>query len=263
MNKIYILGHKGFIGQRVAERLPIGHLVFLSREDFTKICNNESIISFHANDRLINLAWDHLDNFNSVSHLSEVLPAHIQFYENAFKMGLKNVTAIGTCVEYGKVEGELDEALVTSPVLPYAIAKDALRKYLEFKKTKLDFSFNWIRLFYIYGEGQPERTIYQQLLLAIKAKKETFDMSPGQQKRDYLHVNHVSEIIAKVALGEQSYGIINCCSGEPIKMVDFIQQRLTELGQSLELNLGKYPYPTYEAFEFWGSTKKLQRFNLI
>jgi dTDP-6-deoxy-L-talose 4-dehydrogenase (NAD+) len=258
MRTVYILGFNGFIGKNVIEYLKSESLFYISRDDFNKIIQGELFFYFRPEDVLINLAWDNLDNFRTPLHISDILPAHIRFYDNVLKMGLQNITAIGTCVEYGMVEGELHEDLPSNPVLPYAIAKDSLRRYIDFKKIDFKFNFNWIRLFFIYGEGQPERTIYSQIKEAVESGKESLDMSYGLQKRDYLHVSTVAEIISRIALSEKSNGIINCCSGRPITLLEFVHERLGEFKYNLKLNLGKFPYPKYEAFEFWGSVEKLK-----
>lgn len=257
MRTIYILGHNGFIGKSLMGLLSNEKVVFFTREDFKRISSNEKIIDFMPKDVFIDLAWEHLDNFQSSLHLIETLPAHIGFYNSLLKMGIKNVTSLGTCVEYGTREGELNEDMASDQILPYAIAKNSLRSYLEFQKTKTDFSFNWIRLFFLYGDGQPKRTIYSQLIEAIENKNDFFNMSLGMQKRDYLHVAEAAKIISQVALSGKNCGIVNCCSGKPISMLDFVKTRMEELGGNLVLNLGKYPYPIYEGLAFWGSRKKL------
>jgi nucleoside-diphosphate-sugar epimerase len=260
VGNIYFIGHRGFIGQQVVPLILNNRGIFLSREDFENISTGQKHIDFSPDDILLNLAWDNLDNFRSPLHLTQTLGEHIRFYNSVLGMGLKNITTIGTCLEYGVVEGELEEELHSNPSLPYSIAKDSLRKYLDYQKNNGDgFNFNWIRLFYVYGEGQSKRTIFGQLVEAVEKKSEVFDMSLGKQKRDYLHVRDVASIIYQIANGHESHGIVNCCSTSPVEMVDFVNQRLKEFGYVMKLNLGKYPYPTYEGMNFWGSVKKLNR----
>ena len=256
MRTIYVVGGNGFIGKILLEHISKEKVSLISREMFKKIALNELNYSFNAADILIDLAWDYLDNFQSPLHLTEVLPLHIKFYDRVLEMGLKNISSLGTCLEYGVREGELEESAPSDPQITYAIAKDCLRRYLEYKKTKINFNFNWIRLFYIFGDGQPERTLYRQLKKAVEDNQEVFDMSSGLQKRDYLHVSVVAQKIAQVALSDKSCGIINCSSGNPITVLSFVNDRLHELGSSLKLNLGKYEIPKHEAFEFWGSVEK-------
>jgi dTDP-6-deoxy-L-talose 4-dehydrogenase (NAD+) len=52
-------------------------------------------------------------------------------------------------------------------------------------------------------------------------------------------------------------GIINCCSGKPITVEQFVRNYLKKIEKNIKLNLGYYPYPDYEPMEFWGDTAKL------
>jgi dTDP-6-deoxy-L-talose 4-dehydrogenase (NAD+) len=38
-----------------------------------------------------------------------------------------------------------------------------------------------------------------------------------------------------------------------------VNDQVRKSGKNIELNLGYYPYPDYEAMSFWGDNKKLQQ----
>jgi dTDP-6-deoxy-L-talose 4-dehydrogenase (NAD+) len=170
--------------------------------------------------------------------------------------GIQKIVVTGTCFEYGMQEGALDESLPTFPNNPYAIAKDTLRRFLEFKKTRHRFDFLWLRLFYMYGEGQSANSIIPQLEEALAKGEKSFNMSGGEQIRDYSPIEEVAEMIVKAALKKESYGIFNISSGKPIKLRNFVNNYLKTIGKDIELNLGYYPYSTIEPMEFWGCNKK-------
>jgi dTDP-6-deoxy-L-talose 4-dehydrogenase (NAD+) len=52
-------------------------------------------------------------------------------------------------------------------------------------------------------------------------------------------------------------GIINCSSGQPITVKQFVINYLTQINKNIQLNLGYYPYTDYEAMHFWGDNNKL------
>jgi dTDP-6-deoxy-L-talose 4-dehydrogenase (NAD+) len=116
----------------------------------------------------------------------------------------------------------------------------------------------WVRLFYIYGEGQSEQSLLSQLENAIRKGKKRFNMSGGEQLRDYLPVERVAEYIVKIAVQSRVKGIINCCSGDPISIRKLVEDYLEKQQKSIHLNLGHYSYPDYEPMAFWGCDKKLQ-----
>jgi nucleoside-diphosphate-sugar epimerase len=116
----------------------------------------------------------------------------------------------------------------------------------------------WIRLFYMYGEGQNSNSLLSQLQSALDRGDRVFNMSPGDQLRDYLEVTKVAEYITRIATQTKETGIINCCSGEPISVRQLVADYLKAKGKDIELNLGFYPYSDIEPKSFWGDPKRLK-----
>ncbi|MFT4152589.1 NAD-dependent epimerase/dehydratase family protein [Parafilimonas sp.] len=214
---------------------------------------------FNRPDIIIHLAWEGLPNYKSSFHTEINLPGHKALLENLIRHGLKSVAVTGTCLEYGMQEGCLSEDMQTYPSSCYAIAKDELRKYLEELQQQYSFSLKWVRLFYMFGKWQSPNSLLSQLDKALQNGDTVFNMSGGEQTRDYLPVTTVAEIIVKLALQRRVEGIINCCSGKPVSVKDFVENYLHEIGKTIKLNLGYYPYTDYEPMHFWGSTKKLNK----
>lgn len=283
MKKILVTGATGFIGRHVLEYLlkgkyPENYLILASssneqkaREtpwfdkvkyfpfDFKNIQSQKNYYSFFSEpDIMIHLAWEGLPNYKSSFHLDENLPRHYAFLKNMIKNGLADLTVTGTCLEYGTQEGMLKEDLLSFPSNPYAKAKNELRKLLESLEQSHSFSFKWIRLFYMYGEGQSPNSLLSQLEKAIETNKTVFNMSGGEQIRDYLKVEKVAEYIVKIALQKKVEGIVNCCSGIPITVKEFVENYLRQKNKRIKLNLGFYPYPDYEPMKFWGNNSKLK-----
>jgi nucleoside-diphosphate-sugar epimerase len=144
------------------------------------------------------------------------------------------------------------------PANPYAIAKDSLRRFLEELHKKYPFVLKWARLFYMYGKGQNPNSLLSQLESAISMNAVEFNMSGGEQVRDYLPVEQVAENIVKIALQQKVTGVINCSSGEPVMLKDFVKNYLDKNNKKIRLNLGYYPYTDYEPFRFWGDNTKLK-----
>ncbi len=211
---------------------------------------------FMKPDLVIHLAWDNLSNYNDLTHIEKNLLNHYSFLKNIIENGLLNLSCIGTCLEYGLQNGELSEDFVTNPITTYGLAKDSLRKFLQSLQNEYTFNLKWIRLFYMYGEGQSPNSLYSQLNSSIINKK-TFNMSKGDQVRDYLDINQVVKNIIQISLQNKVLGIINCASGIPITILDFIKKILLIKKSNLSLNIGYYDYPKYEPFSFWADTKKL------
>lgn len=279
MKKILVTGASGFIGNYVImELLKANFQVIASSSNYLNIQNkpwkdkveyipfNFSNYSpdtnyysfFQQPDIVIHLAWEGLPNYKSLFHFEENLPTHYSFLKNLITNGLQDLTVTGTCFEYGFAQGRLSEEMKTDPANSYAIAKDSLRKFLAQLQSLHPFSFKWTRLFYMYGKGQNEKSLFSQLDKAIEEGQKTFNMSGGEQIRDYLPVEQVAIYIRAIATQQAVDGIINCCSGQPIKLKDVVDNYLKEKKANISLNLGYYPYLDYEPMEFWGDNSKLR-----
>jgi nucleoside-diphosphate-sugar epimerase len=209
-----------------------------------------------AASEMIHLAWGGLPNYMSCHHLDVELVNQIKFVRTAIECGIANLTQTGTCFEYGARSGALKEDMTCEPNNPYGFAKLALLRYVEFLRTELPFDYKWLRLFYMYGEGQSPTSLYSLLCAAYARGDKTFDMSLGHQLRDF---SPVSEIVAKiVALHEceAADGVYNVCSGRPVSVRQLVESWAAELGYDVTLNLGKFPVPDYEPLAFWGSDTK-------
>ncbi|MCX5796845.1 MAG: NAD(P)-dependent oxidoreductase [Elusimicrobia bacterium] len=212
---------------------------------------------FGRPDVLIHLAWAGLPNYKELFHFEQNLFNDYRFIKSMIGAGLQRLVVTGTCLEYGLQEGMLQEDGITMPSTAYGIAKDSLRKFIEQLSAHSKFNFNWVRLFYLYGEGQPSHALLPQLDAAIRRGDTEFNMSAGQQQRDYLPVAEAAANIVRIALQDRILGTINNCSGVPISILDFVKARLAERRASIRLNLGHHCCPDYEPMRFWGSTRKL------
>lgn len=280
MKKILVTGATGFIGNYVIEELLKHDVEIVATSSNAEKAKNQIwfndvkyiqfdfadfdpltnyYLFFNQPDILIHLAWEGLPNYQSLFHTEKNLPKHKALLEDLIRHGLKDLTITGTCLEYGIQEGCLSEDMPAFPSNPYAEAKNSLRIFLEQLQQRYTFSFKWIRLFYMYGKGQNPNSLLSQLEKALNNGDKIFNMSGGEQIRDYLPVLTVAEYIVKVALQTQVEGILNCCSGVPVTIKQFIQQYLKSTGQTIQLNLGYYPYTDYEPMHFWGSIEKLSK----
>ena len=210
---------------------------------------------------LIHLAWNGLPNYMSPHHFETELPRHFRFLKTMVAAGLPSVLIAGTCQEYGMQFGPLSEDLQALPGTPYSHAKDALRRQLEFLKATRPFELTWARLFYLYGEGQPKSSLYRQLKDAVLRGEPTFNMSGGEQLRDYLPAAEAGRMIVRLAMADRGKpGVVNICSGQPISLRRLVEQWLLAHDWNIRLNLGHYPYPDHEPMAFWGDRLRLDRF---
>ncbi|MET0845985.1 MAG: NAD(P)-dependent oxidoreductase [Pseudomonas sp.] len=210
-------------------------------------------------DALAHLAWPGLPNYQALFHFEHNLTADYRFIKGAVEAGVSQVLVTGTCFEYGLQSGPLSEQTAPQPSNPYGLAKNTLRLFLENLQRVQPFTLQWARLFYLHGEGQNPNSLLAALDRAIDAGDDSFNMSAGEQLRDYLAIETAARHLATIVQRREFDGVINCSSGQPVSVRALVEQRVQECGASIRLNLGHYPYPTHEPMAFWGVTDRLQQ----
>ncbi|MDQ2854167.1 MAG: NAD(P)-dependent oxidoreductase [Chloroflexota bacterium] len=274
--KVAVTGAGGFIGRHVVAQLERhGNPLTLVLRPGSKASDTQSRHQWVQMDianpppdsydrmgepeALIHLAWGGLPNYASPHHLEQELPAQRSFLEGLLAAGLGSLTVTGTCLEYGMQSGALREDMPTAPVTAYGQAKDELRMRLEQLRRDRAFNLTWARLFYLHGEGQAPGSLLPLLEAAIARGDAAFDMSGGEQQRDYLPVEEAAHYLVELALNGMDNGVVNVCSGRPISVRELAESLVAKRGSPIRLNLGRVPYPDYEPMVFWGDRSKLDR----
>ncbi|MGE3541416.1 MAG: NAD-dependent epimerase/dehydratase family protein [Candidatus Tectimicrobiota bacterium] len=274
--RVLVIGATGFVGQHVVSTLLAqGHTVtavarniararqfpwfdqvrFLACDIYQLPANPAKV--FGPAEAVIHLTWPGLPNYQELFHFEDNLPADYAFLKALVHAGYDHLLVTGTCLEYGLQSGCLSEEMLCQPTTAYGLAKDTLRKFLTKLQETMPFFLQWVRLFYMYGQGQNPRSLLAQLDAALQQGETHFNMSGGEQLRDYLAVEDVARTLVSLAVMRKCSGIFNCCSGQPISVRRLVEQRLEQQGKTITLRLGYYPYPEYEPLAFWGSRQKL------
>jgi len=274
--KIAVTGANGFIGRHVVAELtkfPVDVIAAVRQK--TAWCIDTERVKFvelnisHAEpsavkilgnpDVLIHLAWGGLPNYQSLHHFEQELPTHYQFLKQLVTSKIKSLVIAGTCFEYGMHSGPLSESFYPQPTNPYGFAKHVLHQQLAFLQKIQAYSITWARFFYLYGSGQAENSLFSQLSKAVNRGDKVFNMSGGEQLRDYLPVSEAAEKLVALALMRSDFGAVNICSGKPLSIRTLVERWVAENNWNIALNLGHYPYPDYEPMAFWGDCSKLQK----
>jgi dTDP-6-deoxy-L-talose 4-dehydrogenase (NAD+) len=276
--KILVTGSSGFIGKRVVERLTKDTQNSVIRthrnEEWKQNLKNGSAQHVYFNlrdissadftscgspDMVIHCGWDDYRNVHSLDHIGVNFFNSYHWLKRLVEEGLSNIVCIGSAFEYGLTNGELGEELDTKPTTSYSLAKDSLRKSLELLSMENNVTFKWLRVFNVFGIDQHPKTLFGLLDSAILEKQRTFKMSGGEQLRDYIDIDVLAEMITTVALQDEINGVINCCSGNPVSIRKLVEQYLNDRGVSMELELGFYPYASYEPMSYWGGVEKVEK----
>lgn len=275
MLKVAVTGASGFIGKYVLEELshyPQVEVIAIVRDKFKLVESGRlKVVELDISDSeiddyerinkpqiMIHLAWQGLPNYKSLHHFETELPIQYKFLKGMISGGLPSLLVTGTSLEYGLQGGMLSEWINPSPCTTYGYAKYALSKQLAFLQKDYVFNLTWARLFYMYGDGQPKSSLLPQLIESVNRGDEVFNMSGGEQLRDYLHVANVARLIVQLAFKSQDLGVVNTCSGKPTSVRNLVESWLRYNNRNIELGIGVYPYLDYEPMAFWGDNSKLK-----
>ncbi len=209
-------------------------------------------IEVPKNATLIHCAWSNVKDIHSLKHIEENYINNYFFIKNMINKGIDKIVITGTCFEYGLQQGSISADAETKPNDAYSLAKDNLHKSLRLLQNKNNFNLIWLRLFYMYGEGQNKNSIIPLFDAALERGDKIFNMSPGDQLLDYLNIEEVSQkIIDKL---DMVNGTFNICKGEPILLRNLLEQRMKQKGKYIKLNTGYYDYRKGENTRFWGES---------
>ena len=272
--KIAITGATGFIGRHVRSVLvKTDHVVVLVVRNVKKVgdraANEEIVVAdlsqartdwfelFGKPDAVLHLAWGGLPNYMDSYHVDVELPMQLKFLQALIDSGLKKLVVAGTCYEYGLSSGAISESQMTNPNTPYGIAKDSLRKALFEIRSKKDFELTWARVFYPYGEGQSENSIYSQLTKAISGDEKEFAMGSGVQMLDFIQVTRVAKVLRTFVTETKGVGLINVGSGEPQSVIEFVKKLIYHFESNIVPRVGAVADREYESLSFWSDNDLL------
>ena len=128
--------------------------------------------------------------------------AVLGLFEQARQAGIKRFIVAGSCFEYGHSGERYSEIPSDAPLEPtnsYAASKAAasiaLRQWAEEKQLSLEI----LRVFHVYGEGESETRFWPSLRRAAFAGQ-SFQMTKGEQIRDFQPVNDVASVFISRAM---------------------------------------------------------------
>lgn len=143
------------------------------------------------------------------------------------------------------------------PVCLYAATKQALEVILRFFSAADGLQVITLKLFDTYGPNDRRGKLLASLK-RIAAEGKTFDMSPGEQLLDLVHVADVVEcfllaadrLAAGLVAGMEEYAV---SSGAPLRLRDLVDLFGRVAGSELRINWGARPYRPREVMVPWST----------
>lgn len=263
MRKAIITGATGAIGTALIKELiehDIEVLVF-TREDSKrnenipkhklvkiKYCSLEEISTVENDigydfDVFYHLAWSGTTGSgrNDLLLQEKNVEYALDAVRCAKRFGCKKFIGIGSQAEYGRVDVPLRSDTPCHPENEYGKAK--LKTGIRVKELAHDLGmeFNWVRVLSVYGPNDNANTMVSYLIETLK-KKETPDLTAGEQVWDYLYSGDAAKalrLIADKGVDGKTYVL---GSGEEKTLKQYIEEIRDCVSPDTELGFGRRPY---------------------
>lgn len=272
--KIFVTGATGFIGSHFlnqahqaghelvalrrsetsAPKVPVpGEVVWLTKEmDKLTSCDFDSV------DVLVHLASPGVSPQKAT--LEELFYWNVSVLGNimqsAAEANVRRFVIAGTFAEYGRSADRFDPIPPDAPLLPtydYAASKAAAFQLTHALAVSRGLELAYLRIFSAFGEGQHPQNFWPALMAAAQSGK-NFEMTPGEQVRDYLPVEEVARQFLSWSVTEpllKGYPTVrNIGSGKPVTMREFAEFWWKHVEAKGSLLVGALPYRENEVMRF-------------
>ncbi|MDB2677764.1 NAD-dependent epimerase/dehydratase family protein [Gammaproteobacteria bacterium] len=273
MDKLLLLGGHGFLGSHILSKLiDLNYEIHVvgrnssedSQEDY--IFHNINLCSISDVQKKLPSNFQYIINVSgSIDHSNyfyggkAIFESHFLAVKNIIdhidRSHLKKFIQIGSSDEYGSSQKDTNESLVCEPFSPYSLGKLFASNFISYLGKYEDFPGLTFRPFLFYGNGQKLDRFLPSLISACIANKK-FDLSPGEQIRDFCHVKDIVDAILisldiDLPLGE----IINLGSGDGISIKEMVL-KVQELVGAGKPSFGSLSYREGENMHLVANTNK-------
>jgi len=271
--KFLVTGANGYIGQHVVAHLleqPDTQVIaadlantgidpraeFLSVDIFSG--DPDLYTRLGSPDVCIHLAWRDGFNHRSEYHIQSI-PQHFTFIRTLLAGGLKQLAVMGSMHEVGYHEGMISEQTPCNPSSYYGIGKNTLRQVCLLLGKEFGAVIQWLRAYYLYGDDLKNHSVFTKLSEAAARGDRSFPFTSGLNQYDFQTIDELARQIAAVVQQTEVQGIIECCSGQPVRLKDKVEAFIAENGYTIELAYGAFPDRPYDSPAIWGDPTKIRQ----
>jgi nucleoside-diphosphate-sugar epimerase len=174
-----------------------------------------------------------------------------------YQAGGMRAVGIGSCSEYAETHADCtEEGTPLAPGTRYGEAKAAMYFALR-AAARGRGSWAWARLFFPYGEGEPDGRFIPSVIEALLAGTPV-DCTHGAQLRDFVHVEDVAQACATLAAGEAS-GAYNIGTGRAVSLREVAAEIVAQLGRGELVRFGSRQAPAYDPARVVANVDKVRR----
>jgi nucleoside-diphosphate-sugar epimerase len=275
--RILLTGATGFIGSHVARRLvgeghdvtaivrpganrwrlaDIEPALSIVEGDLAGFSGMVSRIRPRRPDICIHLAWQGWSGKAEAEANLSSLGISLEVLRMMGDLSCRRFVSAGTCFEYRLTADRLTETTPLQPHDLYGACKKSLFEVAQPFSALTGISVVTPRIFYSYGPYEDERRLVPSIAQAL-LRGEAANVTPGEQVRDYLHVEDIAAAICAVARSEVT-GAVNIASDVPMTIAEVATRIGRLLDRSDLINLGALKYREGEPMHIVGDSTILR-----
>ncbi len=182
----------------------------------------------------------------------------------ALAVGGGRFVQVGSCFEYGHADHDLRESDPLRPKSVYGVSKAAASRLALCLGEYLGVATLVVRPFGLWGEREDADRLAPAVVLASVQRK-PLELTPGEQVRDYTHVEDAARIIVRLATcADFAAGkVFNLASGQPQSLADFARRLARVLGGVDLLHFGARPYRKGEMMRLVADVDRLRALKVL
>lgn len=160
--------------------------------DLNDFSSSKEAIKTFDPDVLIHFAWQGIPDYSEKISKTNLQNSIHLFDFLLEETNCKKIIVSGSCFEYGKTQGVCTEKDFCNTHSFFSWAKHSLLRYLEVKCTIRKIDWIWFRIFYVYGSGQREQSLFPTLIRSLQKKEVPQIMTPFY-RNDFIDASDVAE----------------------------------------------------------------------
>ncbi|MCI0335147.1 MAG: NAD-dependent epimerase/dehydratase family protein [Planctomycetes bacterium] len=192
--------------------------------------------------------------WNELLEWNVVVPTKLLL--TAASAGVRRFVVAGSCLEYGRAGGRYEFIPPDAPLEPtgaYAASKAAGSVLFCTIAAEQKLQLSYLRLFSVFGVGQHEGNLWPMICRAALAG-ENLALTPGEQVRDFVAVEHVAAELLTAARDETVVPgvprVRNVGTGRPQTVRQFAEHWWREFRAQGKLLVGELPYRGDEVMRY-------------